>query len=366
MYGEGPTLYDLGLAQLRGLAEALGVPTRDQARLLEVYRDLSASWGPRRLAEPPLWSGTTDDCSPYELSIAFSPAGAELRLVTEAHAEPACAAGYWAASSRLSRALEARWQASLDRVREVEALFEPGPDVYCAALHGAILWPGDAPEFKVYFNPSARGLEHAPALVKQALEQIDAAAIWPALESRLADGASLLFFSLDLTAGSRARIKVYLRLPPATPEGLSAIVARVDPQLATHVREVSSAVYGQVPEHYPRPIVTTYAFRDNAPEPAGITCHFACYPFAGPDRGLAERMARLLGDHGLDAGAYTRAVAALHGPAAPEYGLHNYISMQRGGTGLRLTAYFCPRAYLSRYGALAFDAVRTWPSPVGA
>ena len=123
MQDTGTTLFEYGAGQLRRLQSALGIDPKEQIRLLKVYEDLTRSWGHRRISETPPWSALTDDCSPFEFSVAISKTGPELRMIVEAQSELASPSGYWGASMELSRHLEKVWVADLDRLKKVEPLF---------------------------------------------------------------------------------------------------------------------------------------------------------------------------------------------------------------------------------------------------
>jgi hypothetical protein len=77
------------------------------------------------------------------------------------------------------------------------------------------------------------------------------------------------------------------------------------------------------------------------------------------------RIRALLAALGLETATYERCVRALATrPLPEEEGLHGWVSLQREQGQQRLTTYFHPRLYRARYGPLALDPPRCWPSPV--
>src|SRR5262249_19615032 len=121
----------------------------------------------------PRWSGFSDDCSPYELSVALGAKRPEVRVGFEPQAEPASPTSYWRAALHLNALLCETHRASIQAVRKVEDLFSPtDPNTYFAMWHGACFWPGREPGFKIYLNPYARGRGRAPCVLDEALARL--------------------------------------------------------------------------------------------------------------------------------------------------------------------------------------------------
>jgi hypothetical protein len=365
MQDRGTTLFEYGAGQLRRLQSALRIDPKEQIRLLKVYEDLTRSWGHRRISETPPWSALTDDCSPFEFSVAISKTGPELRMIVEAQSELASPSGYWGASMELSRHLEKVWVADLDRLKKVESLFEPNHDVWFVAAHGTVMWPTARPSFKIYLNPAARGPSLAPNLVEKALSCIGLLPSWVSLKRHLQDGGTLHCLSLDLTSGVDACVKVYVRFPAPTLDRLSRVLEAVDPDLARHINGFAAAVFGRSLNQLPRPALVAYNLRPGSCEPGRLICQLASFPFAGTDLEVSDRVARFMDHSGLEAQPYRQAVRAMsEGLDHCDKGIHNYVSLQRDEAALRVTIYLCPRVYLERYGAIGYDPRVAWPSPV--
>jgi Tryptophan dimethylallyltransferase len=360
------TLFQYGAAQLHRLQNAVGVDTAEWPTILKVYADMARSWGHRSISQTPQWSALTDDCSPFEFSIAMSKDGPELRMVVEPQSEPASAEGYWEASLRLTRKLETEWGADLARLNRIEALFRPNPDAWFAAAHGAILWPGPKPLFKIYLNARARGVGTAAELMENALNSMGLGAGWASVNSHLQGRGIPHILALDLVPDGDARVKIYLRFPGSTLPGLHRLIEAADPGLAEYLDGFAAAVYGKSLAQLPRPALLAYTLREGSNDTTKMICQIACFPFAGSDSAIADRVSRFLVQNGLDATAYCRAIAAMQeGGAKGGFGIQNFFSIQRDEAGLRVTSYLSPRVYLRRFGAIGFDPKVPWPSPVG-
>lgn len=79
--------------------------------------------------------------------------------------------------------------------------------------HSAVLDADQQYFFKVYLNPQIHGKDAAPALMREALTRLQLPHAWSFIENRLnnmGERTQLVYFSLDLTPGAHARVKIYL------------------------------------------------------------------------------------------------------------------------------------------------------------
>jgi hypothetical protein len=362
------TLSEYGARQLRALCRAAGF-AGDEAAILDLFHVLSASWGAVPLAAAPRWSGITDDCSPLELSVVFGGSRPELRVLVEAHAEPASPGAYWQAGRQLTAALRQRLGLNTEPLERIEDLFCPASEdapVYFAMYHAVVCWPGAAPLVKVYLNPAARGLP-ASEICAEALRRLGLGGVWPAIAAVVRPQDQLVFLSLDLTPQLGARVKVYVRHRDATVDDLertASVAAEYVPgDGGTLLRTLTDETEPII--HRP-PLTTFYCAPDPADRPQRAALQVPLYPYVPNDAVASQRIRACLTAYGLESATYDRCVDAL----APrslhdEVGMHGWISLQRERGAPRVTVYFQPRMYLARYGPLSLDPPRCWPSPVG-
>jgi DMATS type aromatic prenyltransferase len=360
------TLHEYGARQLRALCAVAGFEA-DEARILALFRDLSASWGAVPLAAPPRWSGITDDCSPLEFSVVYGGSQPELRFLVEPHGEPASPAAYWSAGQQLTAWLRERFALSTEPLECVEELFVPiegDVPVYFAVYHAVVFRPGQPPLFKIYLNPGARGMPDREVCA-EALQRLGLGAAWTAIAAVLTPYDQLVFFSLDLSPQLGARAKVYVRHRGATVADLERTASAAAEYQVGDARALCQAIVGEPePDLYRPPLTTLYCAPDQPERPQRAALQLPLYPYAPDDAVAYERIRGCLVEHGLDPERYERCVRALApGSLAEESGLHGWVSLQREHGRPRITTYFHPRVYRARYGPLALDPARCWPSP---
>ncbi len=361
------TLFDHGAQQLRALCQVAGFAD-DAVRIVALFRDVTASWGATPLDRPPRWSGIADDCSPMELSVAFGGRQPELRVLVEAHAEPASPAAYWAAGQRLTATLCARFGLDAGPLGRLQDLFAPASGdapVYFVVYHAAVFWPGAPPAFKIYLNPAARGLPPADVCA-EALGRLGLGAAWDAIAAVLRPPDQLAFFSLDLSPQLGARVKLYVRHRGTAAADLERVASCTAEYVPGDALALAQAICGAREPDLRRAVITTlYCVPESRDRPQRAGLQMPLYPYVQHDGAARERIVALLATHGLSSAPYRRCLAALATrPLHEEMGIHGWVSLQREQGAPRVTAYFQPRMYLARYGPLSLDPPRFWPSPV--
>lgn len=367
-------VFDLVEEQFEALADALDleVTQADACRdLLGGLRDRSLD--PSRWQRP-RWSGLSDDCSPYEWSFVVQQGRPDLRLLVESQADPPSASSYWSAAMSLTEWLRDTMSADTARLDAIQDLFAPSdPGVFFACWHGLEFPARGQPRAKIYLNPAAQGIDRSGEVCAEACERLGFGPAW-GLTSSCLDRASLSHLSLDLTASSSARLKIYLRVRDAnTAEALYALGARSQADDATMMIETLTGD-GQL--RWPAYVV--FHFTDPTQDrPVRTVLNLHVPSACGDDTVASERIRALLRQYDLDPGSYARAIDALaqvqyvgaspfrplgHGPLAGQRGLHSYVSFQRADDGPRLTVYLGLRAFAARFGWLAVEPARTWPS----
>ncbi|HEX2689337.1 MAG TPA: tryptophan dimethylallyltransferase family protein [Kofleriaceae bacterium] len=343
-YSAAATLRSLGRRQIGRLCNALGIPEQTD-RTLETFEILSSTWGDRGIDRPKFTSDITDDCSPYEFSVALDGQVPELRVLAEAQGMRGTSLEQWNAGWRLSEQLAQRFGISLARARRVAPLFEPDSLGLTFALWHAASFRPTKPAFRIYFNPQARGRSQAMTQVLAGLETLgmSRAAAW--LKSRFSQGEhNPLYFSVDLSDGPTARCKVYLAHPGITAERLERLIVGYGGHQPGDIGSFCESMTGTSGPWPNRPLLTCLAFREGCDEPYTITLHVPIRCYAPNDQVALERITSQLTPK--EALVYERAVHGLARRSLDKCaGIQTYASVRRENDRRRLTIYLSPEAY---------------------
>ena len=338
------TLRNLGHKQINGLCAALGIAEQAD-RTLTTFDILSNTWGDRAIDRPRFKSDITDDSSPYEFSVAFDGRAPELRVLAEAQGSRGTSLDQWQAGWRLSEQLARGFGVSLARARRVAPLFEPKAHGLTFALWHAASLRTTQPEFRIYFNPQARGRAHAMPHVHTALETLGmgGSAAW--MKDRFSQGEhNPLYFSVDLSDSSTARSKVYLSHPGASADRIESLLAGYAGHKAGEIRAFCRAMTGSDGPWPNRPLLTCLAFREGCDMPYTITLHVPIRCYAQNDQVALERIANQLTPK--EASAYERAVRCLaRRPLDRCAGIQTYASVRHEDGRKRMTIYLSPEVY---------------------
>ncbi|MEU9993861.1 tryptophan dimethylallyltransferase family protein [Streptomyces sp. NPDC050848] len=354
----GETLGGHAARQVLRLCEAAGLSGSDSA---EYARTLLTALGPvaeRPLDLPPPYdSFLSDDHSPVEYSLAFTP---DARPTLRVLLEPGCGAESLAENGRVGlravRAMARRWGFDTQRLDELEDLFFPpdpeGPLALWCALE---LLPGGVPKVKVYLNPAASGEERSVATVREALRRLGHARAFASLPP----SERPLFLALDLGDWEEPRAKVYLvhrdlRAPEAA--GLSrtaggpaqAEIARFFRTAAGHDVDGLGSPDGRDVPLDRRPGLSCHAFTETGTAlPSGFTLHVPVRDYARHDGEALDRAVTLLRRHGMDPAPLVQALRAVT-TRRPEdgVGLIAYLALvHQEGRPARVTVYISSEAY---------------------
>lgn len=358
------TTHDVGEQTLARFCAALGHEDR-AATFSALFRELGELCGARAVEEPPRWSGIGDDCSPYEFSIDVRRDGTEPRLLVEAHDEPASPLSYWNAGMRLNQWLVDHHAAHLDTFRRVQDLFEPRhSELFGVVGHGVGLGRDGRPAFKIYVNPLARDPEGDVDVVVEALTRLGYAEALDTLLALRGPADRFSHFSLDLVAGARARVKVYVKHFGLTFDDVARLAGATTGAPASEWVEFARTVLGHDRAALSeRPVYTAYTMTTGRPDVIdGATLQLPILPYLSNDLEAHERIVAVLERHELPVEAYANAVDALRrGPLEHEQGLHSHVSYSRQAGQPRVAVYFGSRLYVERYGWLSLDPARSWP-----
>jgi hypothetical protein len=329
---------------------------KDAAERAPVFiRNLAPFLSCRSLEAAPLWSGVCDDCSPYELSVAFRRETNDIRLLLEAQSDPASVDGYWAAACRLQDELARTLHAELEPFRRIAADFAPTDPHALFGQYQAIEWRADGQSLvKVYLNPAARGAQHTAAALGIAAERFNVAKAWQKLAASLDSSARPVLLSIDLCRAPR--FKVYVRRWDADPIALNAEYNRLSGTTGDDLVRFAGIITGNARRLSARPIFVVYHLSPERELPSKLVLDIPLFPFADSDATAYHRIVTLLEELRISPVEYQRAVRALcPGPLQHGAGFHSYVSLQRQPSGYCVTVYFSPRLYAARYGYAALD-----------
>lgn len=355
-----PSSFDVGRLQLEALLAAIA-PHGSPDDVLDLFDDLAPIVHARPVDAPPRWSALTDDCSPFELSIALTDDAPVVRVLVEAQQDPASAATYWAAGTRLTTWLADRIDLDLGRFHAIEALYRPtDPAAFWSLWHSVELRP-DGPRIRIYLNPAAHGPLNAMNVVAATLDRLG---LHGSLRA-FANIADTLFWqpivvTLDVTR-DRNRIGLHLMIRDPSSEDLERLLALSPQAIPGDAAAVLAIMTGRERADL-RPLFATLHL-----DPGGIgavNLAVPCVPYTTDDADAAARITRLLSHFDQPDATYRRCLEALSPDPAQTEGVNSFVTFVRSHGRPQISVAFAARLYHPRYGWLAFDPPTWWPSPV--
>lgn len=348
--GRPGTLGGRTAGQLRRLAAVAGLDPADTDAYAETLLTLLGPMAERPLdLPPPSATFLSDDHTPVEFSLAFTPGAAPVLRVL---VDPGCGAGSLARAGRAGlaaiRAMGRRWNFSTDRLDELADLFLPGTVEGPLALWCALeLRQGGVPQVKVYLNPAARGPGEAAATVREALRRLGHDKAYDTLPP----AGRPLFFALDLGDWAEPRVKVYLAhhdLTAAEACGLSRMPAGPAP---AEIEEFFALAGGTELRLDRRPGQSCHAFTDTATGlPSGFTLYIPVRDYVAHDEDALTRAQDLLTRYGIDPAPLAHSLAAVTGRRLTDgVGLIAYLALaHQQGRPPRVTVYISSESYRVR------------------
>jgi DMATS type aromatic prenyltransferase len=332
---EKPTYLEYGSERLRSLIAVCGM-TRKTPEIMEVFRQMTTSWGDKVIEKTPLWlSGIADDHTPFEFSVAVNSDVPELRILSEPQRDGFNLLSNWRAGMRLNYWLMENYEASLIRLNQVSDLFFPEDEsAHFAMWHGACFLPDKKPEFKIYLNPQAKGKEQANDVIKEALYRLGLRESWQTIEAVLNNQNSskneLKYFSLDLFAKPEARVKIYWRHHDITTSELEKMYSVARNYIPGDVTEFCQAI-ADTKLLSKRPIFSCFSFiESNASIPNTATIQIPLSPYASNDAVMQERIHKYLVNKNLPTSIYDNSIKAITTrPLDAGNGMYSCISLRR-------------------------------------
>jgi DMATS type aromatic prenyltransferase len=314
-------------------------------------------WGNALVGDGPGWpSPVGDDGTPFEFSLSLGTAP-ELRMLVEPLGSPPSLHTNRATALALLTSLSRDFDLDLDRLECLRDLFLPdaslGAFAPCLAVGFSALGP---PQFKLYLDPATHGKHLVHAVVDEAFVRLGLGSCWPVLAGAMRRGPDLdelAYFSLDLSRGPSARVKVYVRHHHGTPGDLeSAASAGSFYRPGTVLRFVEVMAPDCQLAFERRTPLTCLAF---VPGADGVvtaaTTHIPINSYAPDDATIERRVRSYLVELGRDANTYVRALRAYANRSLQgTIGAQSYVSLQ-AGPNPRLTVYLAAEAY--RPGTIA-------------
>jgi len=339
-------------SQLRSLCAVVGLS--DVETPVSILTLMLGAVGDRATARPPIWaSHVADDLTPVEFSIAIDEDGSSaLRMLVEPIADGSGVYANNRVARRVLTALSGRYDLSFDKFDEVWGLFAPGSPCGRFGMWFSVIFRPDAPpDFKVYFNPAARGEEHASALVSEALTRLGLGAAYGLIKDRAARRRELdrlPFFALDLHSRAEARVKAYVAHYDAGVETVEHALDGVPGVAVDRVREFYAIIGGRLGRRLTGlPSLSSYSFvAANPGVPNNYSLYLPIRDLVPDDEVAAERVLALMNQWGLDRSLLLRALDAVATRRLGDgVGLIAYVSLRMGPGRSGITVYLSTEAY---------------------
>lgn len=338
-------------SQLSRLCAVVGIPEiKSPMSLLGTLLGASAGTS---LHQPPLWSsGIADDATPLEFSIAFDREGAPtLSLLGETIASKPGVRANACACLRVLTSLAEQYALSLDRFYQVQDLFLPQDPRGDFGLWYSVTFRHDAaPEFKIYFNPDARGRLQAPVIVAEALRRLGFDHAYHVVTGHGIQRRQLdwfKFFALDLHAQPQSRVKVYVSHRDAGSTVAQWAASAVPGSDPAEVTDFCSLLGGDTERFTGRPLLSSFAFTDaNPAAPNNYSLYLPIRDVVSDDGTARQRVRELMSRHGLDSSVLDRALAAVSTRQLRDgVGLISWVSLRRGPVRPGMIVYLSSEAY---------------------
>lgn len=210
------TLGSLGKKKLERIYKVIGQENNIK-EATQIFDLMSVPWS--EYSREIKWENSlTDDVSPFEFSIVFkgSKTTPIIRFLIEPQEFPLNKQSNWKAGLALKERIKQLPSVDVSKLDKVQNIFSPPTtqniQSHFSIWYAAVLEPNN-PQIKVYLNPQIRGEKNAPELVKKAFVALNSERAWKFISDRLSlskNPSKILYFSLDLSTGDKARTKVYI------------------------------------------------------------------------------------------------------------------------------------------------------------
>lgn len=342
-----PTLRTLGHNKLVALCDALGMD-EDLGSASQIFDLFSQTWGHRTRSSSHPVSDITDDSSPFEFSLATEGGLPELRMLTEAQGAAGTPASNWEAAWELTEQLARTYGISIARAQCIADLFAPDEHTRVFSLwHAACLRAGESPDFKLYFNPLARGAAQVEQTMQEAFARLGQTQCHEWIREHAMLRGELdhyVYMSLDLSDHGKARTKVYIAHRNANAAEVERVMAAVPGHVPGDAIDFCNVMAPEQDRFGQRPLLTCMAFVAGRAEPTTVTLHLPIRCYASNDQAVLERVGEFLAPD--EARLHASAVRSMATrPLGLRTGLQTYSSFRRVDGRTRLTVYLSPEVY---------------------
>jgi DMATS type aromatic prenyltransferase len=338
-----------GIDRLTKLARAMGMESKTD-EIVEIFRTMTSSWCEREIGSLTDWqSDVSDDRSPFEFSIALAPDKLELRILIEAQGEDPHLQSNWQAGLNLNHYLAERFNISLDRFRQIEDLFAPtNSDAKFAIWHSACFYPDKDPAFKIYLNPQSQSPSRAAATIEESLVRLGFPHAWSKLSEIAAqrgpDRDEFIYFSLDLAADDKARVKVYLRHHHATAADLESALSLAKNYTPGDATEFCQTMTSSQGAFTSKPIVSCFSWTTESKDrPSNGTIYIPAGRYTDNDLEVKNSLTEYLCQKHLPVDVYNTVIQNFAMRSLSEKsGMHSHLSLQRKDREHRVAIYLNP------------------------
>jgi len=340
------TLGSLGKEKLENIYKAIGQENNIK-EATDVFDLMSGSWS--EYSRDIKWENNlTDDASPFEYSITFKGGNATptIRFLVEPQEFPLNKQSNWKAGLALKERIKKLPSVDVSKLDKIQSIFSPPAtqniQSHFSMWYAAVLEPNN-PQIKVYLSPQIRGEKSAPELVKNAFVALNEEHAWKFISDRLylnKNPSKMLYFSLDLSAGDKARTKVYI-----ANESLKDMEAKLQGCLYYVPGSASKWVKTLTNQDSfdKKPILITYNFTSEHDRPVP-TIHTPIRSYTKNDEMAVERLSEFLSPEQIK--ILKAIIIQVSGASLKEEKALTYVSLRPSADGqLDVTCYIAPCIY---------------------
>jgi hypothetical protein len=210
--------------------------------------------------------------------------------------------------------------------------------------------PGAAPGLKIYLNPNIAGYEHGLERTGEAMDRLGLGRPWRAVVEHLGAAARPVVVAMDLSAGTDARVKIYV---PHLDVDADAI-DRMSAVAANHVPGLFAAALRRVTGHggpaWKKVPVTCLTIMAGFEAAAAATLYVPLIPDLPHDAACCAAVTDLVRELGGDPSPYVALLQAVADRPLAASATHNFVSL-RPGPDPRFAVYLAPDVYRDPGGA---------------
>ncbi len=361
------TYVECGVEKLTALCKSVGLSDQT-TQIIAVFRGMTSSWGNKIVGDRSGWqSDVSDDCAPFEFSLALDADRAELRILIEAQGKEANLESNWQAGLELNQYLAKNYQVNLDRFNQIADLYTPtNAAAKFSMWHAVCFYPDKAPSFKVYLNPQSQSRSRSAAVIEESMVRLGFPNAWAGLAEVAAqrgpDQDEFTYFSLDLSASSQARVKIYLRHYDAKVDDLEKAVSLAQNYVPGDVTEFCQALAPGQDLFASKPMASCFSFIEgNDERPSSGTIYIPISYYSSTDQVVSDRLQQYFGQHHQPTSVYKASLKAFATRSLDSSnGMHSHISLRRENQQCRVAVYLNPEIHTVRSFDLKTTADTNW------